>query len=60
MSLMTNERIKEEIQKKAVNNRLSCAVARKIASDLSVRLKDVGQAANELRIKITDCELGCF
>jgi hypothetical protein len=60
MSLVIHERIKEAIQQNAVENRLSCTIARKIASDLSVPLKDVGQAANELRIKITDCELGCF
>lgn len=54
------ERIKEEIQKKAANNRLPCAVARKIALDLSVPFKDVGKAADELQVKITNCELGCF
>ncbi len=55
-----NEKIKEEIRKRAVNNRLPCPVARKIAVDLSVPVKDVGRAADELGIKITDCELGCF
>ena len=55
-----NEKIKEEIQKKAANNRLPCAVARKIAQKLSVSYKAVGNAADELNIKITDCELGCF
>jgi LAO/AO transport system kinase len=54
------DKIKEEIQKKAINNRLPCAVARKIALDLSVPYKEVGIAADELRVKITACELGCF
>jgi hypothetical protein len=54
------EKIKKEIQKKATNNRLPCAIARKIALDLSVSYKEVGNAANELQVKITNCELGCF
>lgn len=58
--LVMKEKIKKEIQKKATNNRLSCSVARKIALDLSVSYKDVGNAANELQVKITNCELGCF
>ncbi len=55
-----NEKIKEEIRKKATNDKLPCAVARKIASDLSVPYREVGNAADELKVKITDCELGCF
>jgi hypothetical protein len=54
------EKVKEEIQKRAVNNRLPCAVARKIAQDLTVSYKEIGRTADELNIKITSCELGCF
>lgn len=53
-------RIVEEIKKKTVNNRLPCHVARKIAEDLAVSYKEIGKAADELNIKITSCELGCF
>jgi hypothetical protein len=58
--LTMEDKIKEEIQKKATDNRLPCAVARKIAIDLSVPFKEVGRAADELQVKITNCELGCF
>lgn len=54
------EKVREEIKKKAENNRLPCPVARRIAQELSVSLKEIGLAADELKIKITDCELGCF
>ena len=54
------DKIREEIKKKAKNNRLPCPVARKIAQELSVSFKEVGRTADELNIKITDCELGCF
>ncbi|MFZ3138417.1 MAG: hypothetical protein WA126_13620 [Thermodesulfovibrionales bacterium] len=53
-------RIAEEIKKKAVNNRLSCPAARKIAEELSVSYKEVGRTADELKVKIAACELGCF
>ena len=55
-----NEKIKEEIQKRSKDNRLPCAVARAIARDLSVPIKEIGRIADELKIKITNCELGCF
>jgi DNA-binding transcriptional MocR family regulator len=54
------DKIKESIKQKALNNRLPCPVARKIAEELSVSFKDVGRAADELKVKITGCELGCF
>jgi DNA-binding transcriptional MocR family regulator len=54
------DKIREEIKKKAKDNRLPCPLARKIAQELSVSYREVGRAADELKIKITDCELGCF
>lgn len=54
------DKIAEEIKKHAVDNRLPCPVARKIAQDLAVSYKNVGSVADELRVKITNCELGCF
>jgi hypothetical protein len=55
-----NDKIAEEIRKNAVNGRLPCAAARRIAEELSVPYKEVGGTADELKIKITGCELGCF
>ena len=55
-----NDKIKELLKKKAVNGRIPCPVARKIAEELSVSYKEVGRNADELGIKITGCELGCF
>lgn len=54
------EKIAEQIKKKSVNNILPCPVARKIAQELSVSYEEVGRTADELKVKITDCELGCF
>jgi hypothetical protein len=58
--LFMNKKIAQEIEKKAVDHRLPCPVARKIAKDLAVAYKEVGETADALEIKITNCELGCF
>jgi hypothetical protein len=55
-----NDKIIEEIRKKAIDNKLPCATARKVAEELGVSYRDVGEAANLLHIKITGCQLGCF
>ncbi|MDP1759638.1 MAG: hypothetical protein Q8K77_07570 [Thermodesulfovibrionales bacterium] len=52
--------IEEEITRKAVKGRLSCGAARKIAEEAGVSYKIVGNAADRLKIKITNCQLGCF
>jgi LAO/AO transport system kinase len=55
-----NEEVKEKLLKKAGEKRITCADAREIAEDLGVPYKEVGEAADELGVKIKDCELGCF
>ena len=57
---IVKKKVQEEIKKKAVHGRLSCPAARKIAEMFSIPYKEVGRAADEMKIKITDCELGCF
>lgn len=54
------KKISDELLVKAVGGCISCAEARKIAEDAGVPYGEVGTAADELHIKITGCELGCF
>ena len=54
------EELKEEMLKKAKDGKLSCAEARQLAESLGLPYKEVGAAADELGIKIKDCQLGCF
>lgn len=44
----------------AVDGRIQCGKARDIAKTLSVPIKSVGMLADDLDIKISQCELGCF
>jgi molybdopterin-guanine dinucleotide biosynthesis protein len=48
------------IRQRSEDGRLTCAAARRIAEELKVPYNEVGAAANELKIKIKNCELGCF
>lgn len=52
--------LREEMLRKAVNGRISCSSVRKIAEKTGVSFKKAGAAADELGIKITGCQLGCF
>ncbi len=54
------EKIRLLLNEGSVDGKISCPLARKIARELSVSYKEVGRVADELNIKITDCELGCF
>lgn len=50
----------EAVKKKARDGRISCAAARKLAEELKVSPRVVGEACNTLTVKIKACELGCF
>ena len=52
--------LEAKIKSSLVDGKLPCAVAFKIAKELKVSPGEVGQAANELSIKICSCQLGCF
>ena len=57
---MDNKALEEELKASLVEGKLPCAVAFKIAKKLKVAPKEVGDAANRLKIKIASCQLGCF
>jgi Mn-dependent DtxR family transcriptional regulator len=52
--------VEEKIKSSLVNGKLPCAAAFKIARELKVSPRQVGEAANKLAIKICTCQLGCF
>jgi len=54
------EKLEQEIMKKAVDRKLPCADARKIAEDLGIPYSEVGVAADDLGVKIKNCQPGCF
>ncbi|UCH50674.1 MAG: hypothetical protein JSV54_06575 [Chloroflexota bacterium] len=55
-----SKEIEAKVKASLVNDRLPCAVAFKIARELKVTPQQVGETANKLSIKISNCQLGCF
>lgn len=50
----------EKVKEKSIDGRISCSVALNVAREFKVSPVQVGRAANELKIKIFGCQLGCF
>ncbi|HBT47756.1 MAG TPA: hypothetical protein DEA73_07775 [Peptococcaceae bacterium] len=59
---MSSEEILAAVKEAAARHqgKLPCAVAQELARKLGVPMLAIGQAANELQIKISSCQLGCF
>jgi len=55
-----DERIAQEIRAQVLEGGLFCAIAFKIARDLSVSPTDVGRNADLLELPILKCQLGLF
>ncbi len=55
-----NQELLDAVRQAAKEGRITCPEARKVARDLKIAPQVVRQAADELKIKITSCELGCF
>ena len=49
-----------KIKASLVNGKLPCTVAFKIAEELKISTREVGETCNNLNIKISSCQLGCF
>jgi len=57
---MTKEEICNRIRAAAPQGRITCAAAFALAEELGLSRGELGHLLNELRIKITNCQLGCF
>ena len=57
---MSREELLAKIQAAAPEGKISCAAAMRLAEELVISRKDMGKLLNELKIKIKQCQLGCF
>ncbi len=55
-----NIELEEKVTSSLVGDYLPCAIAFKIAKELKVSVREVGETADELGIRIIKCQLGCF
>jgi hypothetical protein len=54
------EEIIAKLKEAAKDGKIPCAMAFKIAKECSVSTKEIGNLLNQLKIKISSCQLGCF
>ena len=52
--------LEEKIISSLADDNLPCPVAFKIAQELKVSIREVGEEADKLGIRISNCQLGCF
>jgi hypothetical protein len=50
----------EKIKGESKNGKISCKQALKLASELDVPSKEIGELPDDLKIKVMGCQLGCF
>jgi len=56
---MTDDQ-KQKIREAAKDGKLPCAKAFRLADELGVPLKEIGEFCNAEGIRIKNCQLGCF
>ncbi len=54
------EKIEKAVLEKAIDKKIPCAVCFKIADDFGIPKKELTKILNEMKIKISQCQLGCF
>lgn len=57
---MITEEIKARIKAAASEGKIACAAAFRLAEELGISRREMGERLNELKIKIVQCQLGCF
>ena len=58
--MVDRKRLEAAILENTKGSKIACAACFRIAEDLGVSRKEMGQVLNEMKIKIMQCQLGCF
>lgn len=58
--MFNEEEIVNKLKEAAKDGKITCAVAQKIAMDNKIPMRQIGDLLNKLKIKIIQCQLGCF
>ena len=57
---MGEDEIRGRIKEAAKDGKITCAAAMKIAADYKISNREIGELLNQMKIKIAQCQLGCF
>ena len=54
------KRVEAAILEKTKGGKIPCALCFKIVEDFGITKKEMGKILNGMKIKISQCQLGCF
>jgi hypothetical protein len=57
---VSKEMLVAAVKKASSAGRLTCEKAHELGKELDVPLNEIGAVCNELKIRIKNCQLGCF
>lgn len=57
---MKEDEIATKLKEASKEGKITCALAQKIAVENKIPMKKVGDLLNQVKIKIIQCQLGCF
>jgi hypothetical protein len=57
---MDRDKLEKIILEKAKDGKLPCAMCFKIAEDFKISKREMGKILNEMNVRISQCQLGCF
>lgn len=55
-----SRKVTEGIQIFLVDGRLQCTAAHRLSREIKVSLREIGDAASRMKVKISQCQLNCF
>ncbi len=58
--MVDRKKLEETVLKKSKKGKLPCAMCFKIAEDFGISKGEMGKVLNEMKVKISQCQLGCF
>ena len=53
-------KVEAKVRAKAPKGKIKCADAFALAREENVSISRIGEALNELEVKVASCQLGCF
>lgn len=57
---MDEKLLVDRIMKVSKDGKIACSQALKIAKEEDVSSKEIGELLNKIKVKIINCQLGCF
>ena len=58
--MTTQDELKQAIGEIAVEGKASCKALLALAEKLEVSPAQIGEACNEMNVRVSTCQLGCF